>query len=155
MLARWSMALVTAVTIWVPRSSCAQVTAVKGLQFGTVISGTTTSVPPTASGALEFKISGLVMVASYANLTLPTTLARTGGGNGLPVSFCTTCGVYRLNNNNPVGGTVFNPNVGFSGLALTVNTTVYVWLGGAANPPLNQPAGSYTGTVVLTIGLLL
>lgn len=155
MFGRWSLVLATAVTIWAPRSSCAQVTAVKGLQFGTVISGTSTNVLPKDAGAAQFKISGLVMAATYANLTLPTTLARVGGGAPMPVSFCATCGIYRVNNNNPVGGTTFNPSVGFSGLALTILTTVYIWVGGSANPPLNQPAGSYTGTVVFTIGLLL
>ncbi|HEY4303337.1 MAG TPA: DUF4402 domain-containing protein [Gemmatimonadaceae bacterium] len=127
----------------------------KGLDFGTIIAGTPSSVQPTDPGAAQFHVGGLVMAATYANLQLPTTLTKVGGGASMPVSFCALCGMYRLNNTNPVGATAFNPNSGFSGLALTLFTTVYIWVGGTANPPAAQAPGSYTGTMVLTIGLLL
>lgn len=155
MFGRLLIALCLVATICAPRCVCAQVAADKGLDFGTIIAGTPTSVLSTDPGAAMFHAGGLVMVATYANLQLPTSLTKVGGGATMPVSFCATCGMYRINNNNPVGGTVFNPNSGFSGLALTLLTTVYIWLGGTVTPPPSQAPGSYTGTITLNIGLLL
>jgi len=131
------------------------VTALRGLSFGSITSGVPTLVAATSAGSLAFRISGLVGVGLGFSLTLPSTLARSGGGPGLPVSYCTTCGVFRVGVNSPVGGTTFNPNTGVQGLTLLVLSDLYVWVGATANPPLNQPSGSYSGTVTLNVAAIL
>jgi hypothetical protein len=72
----------------------------------------------------------------------------------MPVTFCSTCGVYRINNSNPAGGTAFNPN---NALILTVVllSDIYIWVGGSVSPPLAQTPGSYSGTMVVTVIPLL
>ena len=130
----------------------AQVTSLADLRFGTVVAGVPESVTPTSSDAANYRIHYTVLgLATNFTLTLPTTLARVGGGASMPVSFCTTCGIYRINNTNPVGGTTFNPANNVSLPVLVVNSNVYLWLGGTVSPTSNQSPGSYTAGVVLTL----
>jgi hypothetical protein len=130
------------------------VTQQRDLAFGTVVTGTTTSVAPTAAGAAMWKIHGAVTLGGGLGFTLPVVLTRDGGSETMTITFCSTCAIVRTGNSNPVGGTVFNPNTG-TGLLLAVVNDVYVWLGASVTPPLNQKAGTYSGTVVLTVAGLL
>ena len=131
------------------------VTALTGLSFGTIISGTTTTIASSSPSAMSFRIRANVGLSLGMSFTLPTTLTRVGGGGTMPVSFCSTCALYRVNRANPAGALPFNPDVGLLGLLLLVSSDVYVWVGASTSPPLNQPAGNYTGTVVLTIAAIL
>jgi hypothetical protein len=153
--ARYSLVVAFVLSLTAQRTSRAQVTVNQGLAFGTVISGTSTSVAVTAPGAMRFKIHGTLVAATILSFGLPTSLSRTGGGPSMPVSFCSSCAAYRINNTNPIGASTFNPNALLGGVILAVAADVYIWIGGAVNPPLNQPAGSYTGTVSLTLAVLL
>jgi hypothetical protein len=72
----------------------------------------------------------------------------------MPITFCSTCAVYKAGSTNPAGGTAFNPNSG-TGLVLAVLTDLYIWLGASVSPPLNQKPGTYTGTIVFTVAGLL
>jgi hypothetical protein len=137
-----------------PAAVHGQVTTLSDLAFGTVVSGTTTSVAPTSASAASWRIHGSIGVAGVITITLPTSLARSGGGGSMPVSFCTTCAVYRVNNSNVSGGTTFNPN-SLLVLTILVLSDLYIWLGGSVTPPLAQSPGSYTGTVVITVTPLL
>jgi hypothetical protein len=131
------------------------VTNLTGLSFGAIISGTTTTIAATSASAMSFRIRANVGLSLGFSMTLPTTLTRVGDGVTMPVSFCSTCARYRVNNSNPAGATTFNPNVGVLALLLIVASDVYVWVGGSTSPPLNQPAGNYTGTVVLTVAAII
>ncbi|WP_337172783.1 hypothetical protein [Gemmatimonas aurantiaca] len=131
------------------------VTTLSGLSFGSIISGTTTSVSPTSASAMSFRIRANVGLSLGFSLSLPTSLTHVDGGATMPVSFCSTCGRYRVNNSNPAGGATFNPANGVLGLLLLVASDVYVWVGGSTTPPLNQMAGSYTGTVVITLASII
>ncbi|MEO7513216.1 MAG: hypothetical protein ABIZ91_15795 [Gemmatimonadaceae bacterium] len=124
--------------------------AVRDLAFGTVLTGSLTSVAPTDVKAAYFKITGVSGVNGGFTFTLPSQLTR-GGGGTLPVTFCTTCGIYKANSSNPVGGTTFNPNTSVTGLIYLTSTTIHIWLGASLNPPLAQQAGAYSATVVLTL----
>jgi hypothetical protein len=158
-LRRWCLLiLVLGVTMaGAPRLGLAQttVTSLRGLAFGAMVSGVPKTVPANSASSLAFRISAVVGAGLGFSLMLPTSLARTGGGASLPVQFCTTCGLYRLGVNSPSGGTVFNPNSGVAGLTLLVFSDVYVWVGATASPPLNQPSGSYSGTVTLNVVAIL
>lgn len=151
-------ALVWGATSMAPRTASAQigvaVVALAPLDFGTVLSGVTSTVAATSAKAMKFRIDGILGVAGGFTIALPSTLTRAGGGS-MTLSVCSTCGVYRVGVDNPAGGTTFNPSTGVSGLVIVVASTIYVWLGGSISPPLNQPAGSYTGTVVNTLAPIL
>lgn len=137
---------------WAVAPLGAQVTRESDLAFGTVIAGTPSNVTPTDPSAARWRIhfTALAAAASF-QLTLPTDLTRVGGGATMPTSFCSTCGIYRLNNSNPSGGTVFDPANAVSLGLINLGADVYVWLGGSVSPPLAQVPGAYTGTVVLTV----
>jgi hypothetical protein len=126
----------------------AQVTTLRNLVFGTITSGTTTSVDKTSVSAAQWTFSGRFLTGGTFQLTLPTTL--TGPGPDLPITFGTSDGL-RNTTNNPATGTAFNPHTVQTVPISLMGTTVYVWLGGSVSPPLNQTPGTYSGTVVLTI----
>lgn len=138
-----------------PARAGAQLTALRPLAFGTIITGTTTTVAATDASAAAWRIRGILGVSGGITLTLPSVLTRVGGGESMPVSFCATCAVYRINGTTPVGGTAFDPNTGVQGLYVVVLSDVYVWLGGSVSPPRTQAPGNYVGTVVLTVSALL
>lgn len=131
----------------------AQVTRLRDMSFGTILSGTTTTVSKTSANAAQWRIRGLLGIGGGFQLTLPTTLSGPGGST-LSVTFSASDATYRVGTNNPSGGTSFNPQ-NFVSLVLVVLSDIYVWLGASVSPPINQPPGAYSGTVVLTtVGLL-
>jgi hypothetical protein len=130
----------------------AQVTSLRGLTFGTITSGTTTSVLKTSVGAAQWRITGTFLLGGTFLLTLPTTL--TGPGAPIPLSFSTSDG-QRSTSNNPGTGSAFNPHATQTIPIAQLGTTVYVWLGGSASVPLNQAPGNYSATVVMTVSGML
>ena len=142
-------ALLLSLAVWCGATEAgAQVTTLRNLAFGTVTSGTTTSVPKTSVSAAQWRITGTFLTGGNFALSLPTTL--TGPGSAIPITFSTTDG-QRNTSNNPNGGSSFNPHSSQPiGLGL-LSQTIYVWLGGSVAPPLNQPPGAYSATVVLTV----
>ena len=72
----------------------------------------------------------------------------TGPGTAIALTFSTTDG-QRSTTNNPATGSSFNPHNSQS-VSVLFNGTVYVWLGASVSPPINQKAGTYSATVVLT-----
>ena len=147
----------TMATSMTPARAAAQVSRVRDLSFGTVITGTTTSIAVTSSGAAMWQIHvSLLSTLGSFTLSLPTTLTRNGGGGSMPLTFCSTCARYRVNNSSVSGATTFNPSTTVTFSLLGLGSDVYVWLGGAVNPPLNQPGGTYSGTMVITTtGLII
>ena len=138
--------LAVLVTAGIPAEASGQVVRMRDLSFGTILSGTTSSVSKTSPNSAQWRFTGLFALGGSFVLTLPTTL--TGPGTAIALTFSTTDG-QRSTTNNPTTGTSFNPNVSQSVSAL-FNGTVYVWLGASVSPPINQQAGTYTATVVLT-----
>ncbi|MGV3710672.1 MAG: hypothetical protein ACO1Q7_17755 [Gemmatimonas sp.] len=134
----------------------AQVTAMKGLTFGAspLISGTTTTVAPNTANAAVFRIRGILGVGGNFSFTLPSTLLHTNGVTTMPITFGAGSGAYRFGSSTP-GGTTFNPATGVSGLYVVVLTDIYIFVGASLSPPLNQKAGSYSGTIVFTSSALL
>jgi hypothetical protein len=130
------------------QQAAAQVTTLKDLAFGTVTSGTTTSVSKTSVNAAQWRISGTFLLGGTFELTLPTTL--TGPGTAIPITFGASDGL-RNTANNPATGTSFDPHTVQSIPVAPLGTTVYVWLGSSISPPLNQTPGTYSSTVVLTV----
>lgn len=138
--------LVALSTGWATAS--AQTTTLRGLSFGTITSGTTTTVAKTSASAAQWRISGTFLLGGTFSLSLPTVLS--GPGAPIPVVFSTTDG-QRNTTNNPSGGSSFNPATTQGIPLLSLPTTIYVWLGGSVSPPLNQTPGAYSAAVVMTV----
>lgn len=138
--------LAVLVAAWIPAEATGQVVRMRDLSFGTILSGTTSSVSKTSANSAQWRFTGLFALGGSFVLTLPTTL--TGPGTAIALTFSTTDG-QRSTTNNPSTGTSFDPHVSQS-VSVLFNGTVYVWLGASVSPPINQQAGTYSATVVLT-----
>jgi len=138
--------LAVLVAAGIPAEANGQVVRMRDLTFGTILSGTTSSVSKTSANSAQWRFTGLFALGGNFVLTLPTTM--TGPGTAIALTFSTTDG-QRSTTNNPTTGTSFNPHVSQS-VSVLFNGTVYVWLGASVSPPINQKAGTYTATVVLT-----
>lgn len=78
--------------------------------------------------------------------TLPTAMARVGGGATIPLTFGNTSAAW----SSPFSGqTVFNPNAPYT--AFILFGAYNVFLGGTATPAPGQLGGNYSGTVVVTV----
>lgn len=132
-----------------PLAGQSTVTGIRDLAFGVVIRGVQTTVSPNdpiRSG--RFYVRHILNRQVQLRFTLPTQLARVGGGGNLPISFGATDGVAQgtAPTSLPV---VFNPN-NPKNFRLTTSTDFFVNLGGRVSPAANQPTGSYRGTIILT-----
>jgi hypothetical protein len=143
--------LAALVTAGIPREASGQVVTMRNLSFGTILSGTTNSVGKATANSAQWRFTGTFTLGGSFVLTLPTTL--TGPGTAIPITFSTTDG-ERNTTNNPLTGTSFNPHTSQS-VAVKFKGTVYVWLGASVSPPINQTAGTYSATVVLTTTAML
>lgn len=145
-LAPLALALIAATT---PLAGQSQVTGVRNLAFGVVIRGVQTSVSPSdpiKSG--RFYVRHQLNRQVRLRFTLPTQLARVGGGGNLPISFGATDGIAQGTAGSSVPVT-FNPN-NQQTFTLVTSADFYVNLGGRVSPAANQATGNYQGTVTLT-----
>lgn len=132
----------------------AQVTVQNPLSFGTIISGQTTNVLYTASGAARWRVHFPILGTGIAvAFTLPSNLTRTSGGQTMGITWPANYAAYRINNSNVAGAVAFTPATGnnFGLTVFALGADLYIWLGGRVSPPLNQTAGTYEGTVILTV----
>jgi hypothetical protein len=133
-----------------PLAGQSTVTGVRDLAFGIVIRGVQTSVAP--SDPVK---SGRFYVRHRRNrqvrvqFTLPTQLARIGGGGNLPITFPNNSAIAQGTAGTSVPVT-FNPNVAQT-FNLVTSADFFVNLGGRVSPAANQPTGNYRGTVTLTV----
>jgi hypothetical protein len=51
----------------------------------------------------------------------------------------------------PAGATGFTPSAGGANTAATAGTGIFVYVGATVSPPAAQPAGSYAGTVTMSV----
>jgi len=126
-----------------------QVTGIRDLAFGAVIRGVQTTVSPAdpiKSG--RFYVRHQLNHQVQLRFTLPTQLARVGGGANLPISFSATDGIAQGTAGSSVPVT-FNPN-NTQTFTLVTSADFYVNLGGRVSPAANQATGNYRGTITLT-----
>jgi len=119
------------------------------LNFGTMFSGTSTKVSRLdALRAGQFELRGAKGSEVRIDLGLPAALNGPAGAK-VPLTFGPGDGGYTLD--GTIGTAVpFDPR---HALISTLSSTgrLYIFLGGTATPAAKQPAGSYAGTVTLTI----
>lgn len=134
-----------------PLAGQSQVVGVRDLAFGAVIRGVQTIVlpsDPVRSG--RFYISYVPGGRVQVRFTLPSSLTRVGGGGAMQITFRNGDGIIQ----GTAPGSVpesFNPNATSNVYLLNPNPDANIWLGGRVSPTATQAAGSYVGTVVMSV----
>jgi hypothetical protein len=128
-----------------------QVTPLRDLQFGQVLPGTPSTVVPTAPAAGQYVALGNALSQASVTFTLPANLSA--GPLSMPISFGSTSARVGWFNNPNFFVQTFDPNLGtaFRFSPAAFGSSMYVWIGGQVSPAVNQVAGFYSGTVVLTL----
>jgi hypothetical protein len=98
------------------------------------------------AGAGRFDVVKAANEGVTLSFTLPTNL--TDGGNNLPIGSWT--GGWNTTA-TPAGATGFTPSAGGANTAATAGTGIFVYVGATVSPPAAQPAGSYAGTVTMSV----
>lgn len=122
------------------------VTKNSDLAFGDVFPGLSKTIAVTDAGAASFGIAGQASANVNLTFTLPSTL--TSGANTLTVS--TWTGIYNTTNSS-ASGTTFTPSTSATSTTLSGTGALYVFVGATVSPPVTQAAGTYSGTMTLTV----
>ncbi|PYP57428.1 MAG: hypothetical protein DMD44_10180 [Gemmatimonadetes bacterium] len=123
------------------------VTGAQNLAFGNVFPGVAKTIAYSdATNGGRFDVTGQGSAAVTYSFTLPTNL--TSSGNNLPIGSWTG---YLNTANSTAGGSAITPSATPAGATLSAGGALYVFVGATVTPPSNLPAGSYTGTVTLTV----
>ena len=123
------------------------VTGAQNLAFGNVFPGAAKTVAYSdATNAGRFDVTGQGSAPVTYSFALPTNL--TSGGNNLPIGSWTG---YLNTSNSTSGGSAITPSATPASATLSAGGALYVFVGATVTPPSNLPAGSYTGTVTLTV----
>jgi hypothetical protein len=131
-----------------------QVTGIQGVSFGGMVPGISKAVPRTdALNAARFDIKGGGSGRTVQlQFSLPAALTGPGGA-GLPLSY--TSGDAGFSAQQSIGSqTGFDPRTAFIA-TLSASGRGSVFLGCRASPAANQPAGSYSATLTLTVAYVL
>lgn len=134
------------------------------LNFANIVPGTNASVTviegsPSGEGSIGSTTEGRYTIDGSANATLslaftiPAALDRDGGAETLPISFDNAD--YGYHSGALTAAANFNPDATVTTpLEITINATadqILVQLGGQVQPANDQVAGTYAGTVTLTV----
>lgn len=122
------------------------VTKTADLAFGTVYPGLNKTVAVTDGGAAKFTVAGQASANINLTFTLPTTIAS--GGNTLPIA--SWSGRHNTSN-SAASGTDFTPSASATSAAVPGGGTLYVFVGATVQPAAGQAAGSYSGSMTLTV----
>jgi len=123
------------------------VTGAQNLAFGNVFPGVAKTIAYSdATNGGHFSVAGQASTPVTYSFTLPTNL--TSSGNNLPIASWTG---YLNTANSTAGGSAITPSATPAGATLSAGGALYVFVGATVTPPSNLPAGSYTGTVTLTV----
>jgi len=122
------------------------VTKNSDLAFGNVFPGLSKTIAVTDAGAASFSISGQASANVNLTFTLPSTL--TSSANSLTVSSWT--GIYNTTN-SASSGTTFTPSTSATSSTLSSGGALYVFVGATVAPPVSQAAGTYSGTMTMTV----
>jgi len=144
------LAMLTVLVAPLSAQRAIRVTSVRSLVFGTVFPGVRRTVlrtDPLNSGQLDIRATRNAQVQLI--FTLPAVLNGPAGAT-MPVSFGGNDGGFSATRSvaSQVG---FDPRVPHVARLSNNSSRASVFLGGSANPIASQRAGSYTGTVTLTV----
>ncbi len=118
------------------------------LTFGTVIRGVATTVSRfDAANAAQWRVRGVGDTEVRIDITLPNALIAAAAS--LPLQFAGGDGGYS-DSNSFTGSLAFDPHLPLIA-TLPKNGQLYVFLGGTAIPGPQQPIGTYTATITLSV----
>ncbi|MGE3615888.1 MAG: hypothetical protein AB7L66_08435 [Gemmatimonadales bacterium] len=133
-----------------PCSAQLVVQGVRDLDFGPVLQGVDQSVSPTdpvRSGQFYFSTPG-IGTRIRIRLTLPSRLNGPGGAQ-MRIRFGPNDAMAQGTGPTSLPA-FFNPNSNVN-YTMVTSADANIWLGGTVQPAANQPVGTYTNTVVLTV----
>jgi hypothetical protein len=131
-----------------------QVTGIQGVDFGGMVPGISRVVSRTdALSAARFDIKGAGSGRTVElRFSLPAALTGPGGAS-LPLSY--TAGDAGFSAQQSIGGqTGFDPRIPFVA-TLSASGRGSVFLGCRATPAANQPPGTYSATLTLSVSYVL
>ena len=121
----------------------------RNLDFANVFPGVSKSVAISAATSGRFDITAQASQPVSLTFTLPTNL--TSGANNLVVNSWTGCW---NGTNTTTGCTGFTPSSTATNATVGGASTLFVFVGGTVVPTAAQVAGTYTGTVTLTVAYI-
>lgn len=121
------------------------------LEFGNVTQGVVKSIAKTDESSASWGFSGTASAGIILDFTLPTNLEYNDGvdTHQMPISFSGTDAGHD-DDGTIATQTDINPNSSQE-VSLDGDGEIYIWLGGTVAPATTQQAGSYTGTITLTV----
>jgi len=122
------------------------VTATADLDFGLVFPGLDRTVAVTDAGAARFTVQG--QASANINLTFALPANITSGANNLPIA--SWQGRHNTAN-SAASGTDFTPAPAATSASIPVGGFLYVFVGATAQPAVSQAAGTYSGTMTMTV----
>jgi len=122
----------------------------RDLDFGSeVLPGRTyTVLPGNATQAGRFELLGAGSKEVSLSFSLPGNL--TGPGDNIAITFSATSATHATNSDYVTGANSFNPASGAT-TSLNGSGSLYIAIGGEIEPPSDQLAGEYSGTITLTV----
>jgi hypothetical protein len=123
------------------------VTGAANLAFGNVFPGVNKTVAVTDGGAGRWDAAGQAAANVQLTFGLPATLSD--GTNTLPIG--TFTGHWNNTAASPSGGTSFSPSASPSNATFGAGGQLYVYIGASVTPATTQAAGTYSGSVSMTV----
>jgi hypothetical protein len=117
------------------------------LNFGSVFPGTTRNILPSDPSSGSFQLVGSANAEVSVTFDLSGAQNLSNGVDNLPVSFNSTAAAHNSSNSR-AGATVFDPNVSLTRRLDATTGELWLFIGGSVSPT-TQPAGAYSGTIVL------
>lgn len=121
------------------------VTGTTTLDFGNVFPGVAKTIAPTAATAGKFTVGGQASAEVTVAFTLPANLV---GPANLPIG--TWTGGYDTDNTQATQ-TALTPTATTTTNLDATTGALHVWLGATVSPTAAQLAGTYNGTVTMTV----
>lgn len=122
------------------------VTKTNDLAFGSVFPGLNKAIAVTDASAAAFTVQGQAGAAVNLTFSTPSTLAS--GGNSLAIG---TWAARRNTSNSSASGTDFTPSGSATSATIGGGGGLYVFVGATVQPTVGQVAGTYSGTLTLTV----
>jgi len=122
------------------------VTGARDLGFGNVFPGINKAIPVTDPNSGRWDVVGQANANVQLTFTLPATLSD--GANTMPIA---SYDAHHNTSNSPSGGTNFTPSGAPTSAALSGTGALWVFIGATVSPATNQAAGSYTGSLSMTV----
>jgi hypothetical protein len=122
------------------------VTKNNDLSFGSVFPGVDKTIAFTAGGAAKFTVAGQASTPINMTFTIPASISSSGN----TLALASWAGHYATTDVTS-GGTTFTPSASATGATLSGSGALYVYVGATVQPTLTQAAGSYSGSMTMTV----